>query len=180
MKMRSQLIAQPHAAGGQAEIDAHAISIALQIREIEIMPGQHAAHRRVVEKLGMTAHGRKHARALVRSLFIEVPRRAFERASEVFGRDVLCEPRRALQHLLLQQMQRLFVFADERGGFLRQRRADQIADGEKIAPPRVARFRRDMQDHALDEVLGAFIPMRVFFAVRCAPQARPRSGRHLR
>ncbi len=127
------------------------------------MPGQHAAHGRVVEKLGMTAHGRKHARALVRSLFVEVPRRAFERAAEVFGRGVLREPRRALQHLLLQQMQRLFVFADERGGFLRQRRADQIADSEKIATPRVARFRRDVEDHALDEVLGAFIPMRVLF-----------------
>ena len=127
------------------------------------MPGQHAAHGRVVEKFGMTAHRRKHTRALVRSLFVEIPRRAFERAAEVFGRGVLRKPRRALQHLLLQQMQRLFVFADERGGFLRQRRADQIADSEEVAPSRVARFRRDMKDHAFDEVLGAFIPMRVFF-----------------
>src|ERR1700674_4253180 len=101
------------------------------------MPGQHTAHRRIVEKLGMTAHRRKHTRALVRSLFIEMPRRAFERASEVLGCDVLCEASRALQHFLLQKMQRFFVFTQERSGFLRQRRTDQVADGEEVAPSRV-------------------------------------------
>jgi hypothetical protein len=33
---------------------------------------------------------------------------------------------------------------------------------KRLRRPRVTRFRRDMEDHALDEVLGAFIPMRVF------------------
>src|SRR6185312_9120108 len=75
-------IAEAHAAGGKTQVNAH--SPALQVHEIEVMSCKHPAHGGVIEELGMAANRGEHARALIRSLFVEVTRRAFERACEVF------------------------------------------------------------------------------------------------
>ena len=90
----------------------------------------------------MTTHRRKYARALIRSLFVEISRPTFERTTQILvatffaNRAALCS---------ISFSRRCSGFADERGGLLRQRRSDKIAYGKKVAPPRVTRFGRDVR-----------------------------------
>ena len=82
-------ITQAHAACRQAQIDGDALRVALEVGEIEVVSGQHVFHRRVVEQLGMPAHGREHRAALAVRFLVEIQRRAFDRRADMGGRRIL-------------------------------------------------------------------------------------------
>ncbi|MCY1434008.1 hypothetical protein D9M71_500520 [compost metagenome] len=111
----------------------------------------------------MPVHRRVNTGKLRSFLAVEIERRRHDGAANVFSFRLVLQPVAVVHHLLIEErLCILFLIARLNP----KRPLDQLPHHDEVPFLVVSRVGRDMNNHALDEVLGGLIPVRVFLICR--------------